>query len=378
MTATPPTAANAWTAKAQELAADFATRAADHDAKDAFVAENYAKMREAKLFSAPVPAELGGGGATYADHCAMIRAIARGCGSTALAYSMHSHLLQALVWRHRHGATPPAEPLLRRIAKDELILISSGGSDWLDGSGSLVKDNGSYTFNGRKIFSSGSPAGDVLLTTGVYDDPEKGPTVLHFAVDLHGAGVKILDNWRTMGMRGTGSNDIVIEGVTVPDAGVSVRRPKGKWHQFFNVVVPIIFPLITSAYVGVAETARQIAVAQAAKRRDDPITQSLIGEMDTELFVAQTALADMIALGTTDYTPDLANADLTFKRKTIAARAVVRVGYLAMEAAGGGSFFRALGLERCMRDIQGIRFHPLHEARQYQFSGRIALGLDPV
>ncbi len=378
MTATPSTTANAWTAKAQELAADFATRAADHDANDAFVAENYAKMREAKLFSAPVPAELGGGGATYADHCAMIRAIARGCGSTALAYSMHSHLLQALVWRHRHGATPPAEPLLRRIAKDELILISSGGSDWLDGSGSLVKDNGSYTFNGRKIFSSGSPAGDVLLTTGVYDDPEKGPTVLHFAVDLHGAGVKILDNWRTMGMRGTGSNDIVIEGVTVPDAGVSVRRPKGKWHQFFNVVVPIIFPLITSAYVGVAETARQIAVAQAAKRRDDPITQSLIGEMDTELFVAQTALADMIALGTTDYTPDLANADLTFKRKTIAARAVVRVGYLAMEAAGGGSFFRALGLERCMRDIQGIRFHPLHEARQYQFSGRIALGLDPV
>jgi alkylation response protein AidB-like acyl-CoA dehydrogenase len=308
----------------------------------------------------------------------MIRAIARGCGSTALAYSMHSHLLQALVWRHRHGATPPAEPLLRRLAKDELVLISSGGSDWLDGSGTLVKENGSYTFNARKIFSSGSPAGDVLLTTGVYDDPEKGPTVLHFGVDLHGPGVKVLDNWRTMGMRGTGSNDIVIEGVTVPDAGVSVRRPKGKWHQFFNVVVPIIFPLITSAYVGVAETAREIAVAQAAKRRDDPVTQSLIGEMDTELFVAQTALAEMIALGGTDYTPDVTNADITFKRKTIAARAIVRAGYLAMEVAGGGSFFRALGLERCIRDIQGIRFHPLHEARQYQFSGRVALGLDPV
>jgi alkylation response protein AidB-like acyl-CoA dehydrogenase len=373
-----PTAGNAWTAKAQELAADFATRAADHDTNDTFVAENYAKMRDAKLFSAPVPAELGGGGATYAEHCAMIRAIARGCGSTALAYSMHSHLLQALVWRHRHGATPPAEPLLRRLAKDELVLISSGGSDWLDGSGTLVKENGSYTFNARKIFSSGSPAGDVLLTTGVYDDPEKGPTVLHFGVDLHGPGVKVLDNWRTMGMRGTGSNDIVIEGVTVPDAGVSVRRPKGKWHQFFNVVVPIIFPLITSAYVGVAETAREIAVTQAAKRRDDPVTQSLIGEMDTELFVAQTALAEMIALGGTDYTPDVTNADITFKRKTIAARAIVRAGYLAMEVAGGGSFFRALGLERCIRDIQGIRFHPLHEARQYQFSGRVALGLDPV
>ena len=367
-----------WLTVASDLAADFATRAADHDANDTFVAENYAKLREAKMFSAPVPAELGGGGASYADNCATIRAIARGCGSTALAYSMHSHLLQALIWRHRHGAVPPAEPLLRRIAKDELVLVSTGGSDWLDGSGTLTKENGSYTFKARKIFGSGSPAGDLLLTTGIYDDPEKGPTVLHFGVDMHGPGVTILDNWRTMGMRATGSNDIVIDGVTVQDAAVSVRRPKGKWHQFFNVVSPLIFPLVSSAYVGVAESARDIAVAQVAKRRDDPVVQSLIGEMDTELLVAQAALDDMIALASTDYTPDVANADLTFKRKTIISRAIVRVGYLAMEAAGGGSFFRALGLERCIRDIQGVRFHPFHERRQYQFSGRVALGLDPV
>jgi alkylation response protein AidB-like acyl-CoA dehydrogenase len=377
ITASAPNATD-WLATANQLSADFATRAADHDANDTFAAENYAKLREAKLFSAPVPSELGGGGATFAQHCEMIRAIGRGCGSTALAYSMHSHLLQALIWRHRHGAVPPAEPLLRRIAKEELILVSSGGSDWLDGSGTLTKQNGSYTFKARKIFGSGSPSGDLLLTTGIYDDPEKGPTVLHFGVDMHGPGVKVLDNWRTMGMRATGSNDIVIDGVTVQDAAVSVRRPKGKWHQFFNVAVPIIFPLVTSAYVGVAETAREIAVAQAAKRRDDPVVQSLIGEMDTELLVAQAALDDMVALASTDYTPDLANADLTFKRKTIAARALVRVGHLAMEVAGGGSFFRTLGLERCVRDIQGVRFHPLHEMRQYQFSGRVALGLDPV
>ena len=377
ITASAPTATD-WLATANQLSADFATRAADHDANDTFAAENYAKLREAKLFSAPVPSDLGGGGATFAQHCEMIRAIGRGCGSTALAYSMHSHLLQALIWRYRHGAVPPAEPLLRRIAKEEVILVSSGGSDWLDGSGTLTKQNGSYTFKARKIFGSGSPSGDLLLTTGVYDDPEKGPTVLHFGVDMRGPGVTVLDNWRTMGMRATGSNDIVIDGVTVQDAAVSVRRPKGKWHQFFNVVSPLIFPLVASAYIGVAEAAREIALAQAAKRRDDPVVQSLIGEMDTELLIAQAALDDMVALASTDYTPDIANADLTFKRKTIIARAIVRAGYLAMEVAGGGSFFRALGLERCIRDIQGVRFHPWHERRQYQFSGRIALGLDPV
>jgi len=365
-------------AVAKGLATEFAGRAAEHDAKDTFVAENYARLREAKLFSAPVPAELGGGGATYAQHCEIIRTLGRACGSTALAYSMHSHLLQALIWRYRHNATPPAEPLLRRIAKEELVLVSSGGSDWLDGSGTLTKTDGSYSFSARKIFGSGSPSGDLLLTTGVYEDPEKGPTVLHFGVSMKDPGVKVLDNWRTMGMRGTGSNDIVIENVTVQDAAVSVRRPKGKWHQFFNVASPIIFPLIASAYVGVAESAREIAVAQAAKRKDDQITQSLIGEMDTELLIAQAALDDMIALANGEFEPNVANADLTFKRKTIIARAVTRAVYLATEAAGGASFFRSIGLERSFRDVQGIRFHPFHERRQYQFSGRVALGLEPV
>ncbi len=72
-----------WVEVARQLAPDFAARAAEHDAKDTFVAENYAKMRDAKLFSAPLPAELGGGGATYAQHCEIIRTIARACGSTA-------------------------------------------------------------------------------------------------------------------------------------------------------------------------------------------------------------------------------------------------------------------------------------------------------
>jgi alkylation response protein AidB-like acyl-CoA dehydrogenase len=367
-----------WLAVARDLASEFATRAAEHDENDTFVAENYKALKDAKLFSAPIPGELGGGGAGYGAHCEIIRTIARACGSTALAYSMHSHLLQATIWRWRHNATPPAEPLLRRIAAEELVLVSSGGSDWLDGSGTLVKTNGAYTFNARKIFGSGSPAGDLLLTTGVYDDPQNGPTVLHFGVSMRAPGVKVLDNWRTMGMRGTGSNDIVIENVEVQDAGVALRRPKGKWHRFFDVVSPLIWPLVTAAYLGVAEAARDIAVAAVAKKRDDPIVQQLVGEMDTELANARMAWEQMLAVGATDYEPSVANSDIAYKRKTILSRSAVRSVYLAMEVAGGGSFFRSSGLERCFRDIQGVRFHPMHERRQYQFSGRVALGLDPV
>src|SRR5256886_2332854 len=315
-----------WVALSGALATDFATRAAEHDANDSFVAENYQALREAKLFSAPVPAELGGG------------------GSTALSYSMHSHLLQALIWRWRHNATPPAEPLLRRIAAEELILVSTGGSDWLEGSGTLTKKNGDYLFNARKIFGSGSPSGDLLLTTGIYDDPGTGPTVLHFGVNMRGPGVKVLDNWRTMGMRGTGSNDIVIENVAVADAAVSVRRPKGKWHRFFDVVSPIIWPLVGAAYLGVAESAREIAVAQVQKKRDDPIVQQLVGEMDTELANARMAWEQLVAGGAAAPAARPANPGQVYQRRKDLVPWSRVPGFPAAEGPGGGLFLPLLRL----------------------------------
>jgi alkylation response protein AidB-like acyl-CoA dehydrogenase len=48
----------------------------------------------------------------------------------------------------------------------------------------------------------------------------------------------------------------------------------------------------------------------------------------------------------------------------------------AMEVTGGGSFYRAAGLERLFRDVQGARFHRPQERMQLQLSGRLALGLD--
>src|SRR4029450_2725555 len=49
-------------APVRELGPRSAARAAAHDAHDSFVADNYAELRERRVFSAGVPAELGGGG----------------------------------------------------------------------------------------------------------------------------------------------------------------------------------------------------------------------------------------------------------------------------------------------------------------------------
>ena len=78
--------------------------------RDAFVAENYRDLRERRVFSAGVPAELGGGGASHADLCAMLRALAHYCGSTALALAMHTHQVAIPAWRWRHEPGPRRSP----------------------------------------------------------------------------------------------------------------------------------------------------------------------------------------------------------------------------------------------------------------------------
>jgi alkylation response protein AidB-like acyl-CoA dehydrogenase len=132
-----------------------ATRATVHDANDTFVAENYTTLKRHQIFSAGVPAELGGGGASYADLCALLRELAHACGSTVLVLAMHTHLLAATVWRWHQGQ--PVEPLLKRIVSEQLVLITSGASDWLESSGMAQKVDGGDRVTARKVFASGCP-----------------------------------------------------------------------------------------------------------------------------------------------------------------------------------------------------------------------------
>jgi len=56
-----------WTGIAHDVGDNFAARAAKHDSDGEFVAMNYADLRNSRLFSAGIPVELGGGGASHAD-----------------------------------------------------------------------------------------------------------------------------------------------------------------------------------------------------------------------------------------------------------------------------------------------------------------------
>ncbi|MBR0670095.1 acyl-CoA dehydrogenase family protein [Neoroseomonas soli] len=355
----------------------FAEGAAERDATDTFVDAHYDVLKEHKVFSALVPKELGGGGVTHRTMCAFLRELAHYCSSTALALSMHQHLVAAAAYNHRNGR--PGQKLLERVAASEVVLISTGAADWMESNGSVERAEGGFRVSARKPFASGSPRGGVLVTSAPYEDPKEGWQVLHFPVPFSAEGVSLADDWRTLGMRATGSQTVILDKVLVPEESVVLRRPRGRFHPAWNVILTVAMPLIMSVYTGVAEAAAAIAREQAAKRRDDPSVPYLLGELTNELTTAQLATDDMVRLADDlNFSMGLDVTDAILVRKTIAATHVIATVEKALEAAGGAGFYRRLGLERLLRDAHGAQFHPLPAKRQQRFTGRVALGLDPI
>jgi alkylation response protein AidB-like acyl-CoA dehydrogenase len=363
-----------WPSLAKRLAQEFSGRASDYDVEGSFVQQNYADLRDYKLFSAGIPAELGGGGASYEELCGVIREIGSQCGSTGLTYAMHSHPVAVNVIKYLKG-DEKAKTALTRIAANEIVIAGTGANDWLASNGEAVETDGGFLVNAHKRFVSGGPGADLFVTSAQFDGPE-GQEVLHFAIPFKTDGIQIQSNWNTHGMRGTGSNDVIMKNVFVPAAAVVARRPVGVWHPMWDMILPIALPMIVSCYVGMAETAVKLAVASASNK---PHLAQVVGEMQNELAISQMAIDDMVRISDNyGFKPGVETTDAILMRKTIAARAVKASIELATTIVGGPGFFRSHPLERIVRDMRAIQFHPLPEKHQQLFSGRIALGLDPV
>lgn len=364
-------------ALATEIAPEMAKGAVERDLEGAFAAANHECLRQRGVPAAMVPTKLGGGGASHRAMAAFLRTVARANPSTSLAMAMHQHLVATSLFNDRRGK--PGRKLLQAVVEGQKILVSTGANDWMESNGSAVRGEGGYVVNAAKPFGSGSPAAQMMVTSVRYEDPDAGAQVLHFALPLSAPGVHMAGDWNALGMRESGSQTIVLKDVFVPDEAVSLKRPQHGYCALFDVVVPCALPLIMSVYLGAAEAACDMAVEQAARRKDDEVAPYVVGEMLNQLTAARIVVADMLAI-TDDlgFEPSVEVTGAMLARKTIAANAIVAAVEKALEAAGGAGFFRGFGLEKLLRDVHAAQFHPLQEKRQQRFSGRLALGLDPV
>jgi alkylation response protein AidB-like acyl-CoA dehydrogenase len=351
----------------------LAANAARHDADGTWVADSYGHLRDAGMLALAVPTELGGRGATIRQTALVMRELAHHCGSTALAMSMHQHSTAFLAWRYRHGMAD-AEVVLRRIARDDLVIVSTGGADFTRPRGQATRVEGGVRVSGRKIFASQSVAGSVMSALFPVDG-EAGRRVLSVTIPLDDPGVIVHDNWNTLGMRGTASNDVTVTDVFVPDELIGPDRPYGVIDPPLQLIGSFAVPIISAVYLGVAESAYRAAVAVAASKSTDPVVERTVGLMSTRLRVAAWALDGALRAVSDDPQPSMETFAAVLAAKREIALAGVEVCDLAMEVAGGAAFFKGSVIERAYRDVRAAKFHPLTPELSLVHAGRLALGL---
>ncbi|MGE3272146.1 MAG: acyl-CoA dehydrogenase family protein, partial [Chloroflexota bacterium] len=255
-------------ALAERHAETASQHAARHDRDGSFPFETYDEMRTSGYLALTVPEELGGRGADPLELSLAQERLARADGSIGLSSWMHLGLMA----RQATTRTWPDE-VFQRVCRDVVergALINSAASEPALGSPSrgglptttATRTEGGWLLNGRKSWASLAPALDYVIVMTTVEDPGEPPRRANFLVTMDSPGMRVEPTWDTLGMRGTGSHDIVLENVFTPNG---TRLPG---EEVPGVGDPRIWTVVSGAvYTGIAVAARDFAVNYARGRR---------------------------------------------------------------------------------------------------------------
>lgn len=366
---------------ATKLSEKFAERAAQHDQQNTFPLENYSDARAVDLPSLVVPQEYGGWGANLLDTVMTTEALAIGDGSTAICLTMHMHSIGAVAESRKW---PPAlfemicreavarGAMINSIATEpELGSPSRGGIPkttaqpiFLDGKSNGDPDR--WRINGLKTWATMIPALDYMVTPAALQDGSGD--VARFVIPITDR-IEIIENWDSMGMRGTASHDIKLNDVEVPNANIISRSNSasptsgGQINAWFMLC-------ISAVYVGIAIAAHRAAIRYAQERvptaLGKPIAevegiQRRLGQ--AELLLRQSRIMLYQAADMWSRFPERRSemqASISAAKYT-ATNGAIQVVDECMRVAGGASMMKTLPLERYYRDVRAGLNHPMND-----------------
>jgi alkylation response protein AidB-like acyl-CoA dehydrogenase len=387
----PHTSAGArFVALAEQHAADFATRAAQHDREGSFPVENIAAMQRSGVMAACVPLECGGLGVeSLHDAVLGMNRLGRGDGSTAIAATMHifSAWVLTRTWRAATaaGETPQAEraaAVLRQIGTGKLVRCSpqsEPGTDMLHPLVEGTKVEGGWRLNGRKIFGTLSPAASLLNITCRIRDAQGGFRRAFASVPRGSAGLDIKHNWDALGMRASGSHDIGFQDCFVPEAALRDDGPWGAWTEGYLSGQMVFNMGLVGVFLGIAEAARDLSVEMVTTRRRGPSGRTLAARA----MLARTATtadaffshhpAGKVPLG------ELHALMKDFQcTKWFVNRKAIEIVDRALTASGGAGYLSGHPLSRLYRDVRAGPFMQVFSPNEaFEYIGKVTLGLDP-
>lgn len=372
-------------AVARSLAAGFAERAARHDREASFPHENFAELRAAGLLGLTAAAADGGAEAGLATVCQVLETVGQGCPSTALVLAMQA-INVASAWRGGRWQADMASLVGRSAVADgalvNVLRVEPGlGTPARGGLPATLarRTPSGWSISGHKTTATGAPGLTWMLVFARTDEAET--RMGSFLVPAHASGVRIVETWDQLGLRASGSHDVLLEDVEVPSGhAVDLRLPAGwatpdPWGAAWSSLS------IAALYTGVARAARDWLVSFLQDRVPTnlgaplatlPRMQEAVGEIEG-LLLANHQLIHATAAAH-DRGDELGGAEPGLV-KTLAAENAIDAVQRAVELCGNPGLSRRNPLERHLRDVLCARIHTPQADTAHVAAGRLALGV---
>lgn len=377
----------------RRLAADFATRTARHDREASLPVENYAALKQAGFYSLTVLKELGGWGAGFLGWTAAAEELAQGCPTTALTFNMHVASVEIIM-------DDPLVPLAMKqhaaklVTQEQKLIaaaVSEPGTSSLLGGVTIVPSvqarqvSGGYTLRGRKAFLSLIEGCDYHFSIARLEGAAQPLAGVALLVPYPSPGQRIEEVWDTLGMRGTRSNNLILEDCFVAeeqlcfstDNMLSWLTEPTTWGPGFSYT-----PVYLGVGVATYKHACEILKARVPRGFAQPLSyhpdiRHRIAEMNIDLEAARLLMYQAAwMMDTTGMTP--ATLTALCRAKYFVGEAVARITRSALTACGAHALFKTSPLEQLFRDGASAPIMPPSSDFCLGGVAMLELGLNPM
>jgi alkylation response protein AidB-like acyl-CoA dehydrogenase len=371
--------------RAQKLAPVLAERAVVHDRDGRVAFESFQDLFDAGLLSLTVPTALGGHGANARTTSRVLGVIAQADPSTALILSMH-YIQHFEMARNSEYPTRLARKLARESVEagaliNTLRVEPALGSPSRGGLPETVarRTETGWRLTGHKIYSTGAPILKWYSVWAKTDEAE--PRLGLFLVPAGLPGTRIVETWDHLGLRASGSHDVIFDDVVIPlDYEIELRKPEA-WRTADPTQALKHGVFVAAIYDGIARAARDWIVTFLNTRTPSslgaplatlPRAQEIVGAMEARLIVNARLIASAARDFDEGIVPGAIESNVIKLTVTNNAVAVVED---ALSLSSNHGLSRANPLERHHRDVLCGRVHTPQDDATRIAAGRAALGL---